>query len=76
MAKMLQPSYHPGQSIYEQSKGQCNAGAAGQDPLHMSASEIQCTLIRLAHQIIEKNNGGHNLGLVGIKRLEFPWRTV
>ena len=34
----------------------------------MSASEIERTLIRLAHQIIEKNNGGQNLGLVGIKR--------
>jgi pyrimidine operon attenuation protein/uracil phosphoribosyltransferase len=34
----------------------------------MSASEIERTLIRLAHQIIEKNNGGHDLGLVGIKR--------
>ena len=27
----------------------------------MSASEIERTLIRLAHQIIEKNNGGQNL---------------
>jgi pyrimidine operon attenuation protein/uracil phosphoribosyltransferase len=34
----------------------------------MSASEIERTLIRLAHQIIEKNNGGQNLGLVGIRR--------
>src|ERR1700721_3503087 len=38
----------------------------------MSASEIERTLIRLAHQIIEKNNGGHNLGLVGIKRRGVP----
>ena len=40
----------------------------------MSASEIERTLIRLAHQIIEKNNGGQNLGLVGIKRRGVPLR--
>jgi len=38
----------------------------------MSASEIERTLIRLAHQIIEKNNGGQSLGLVGIKRRGVP----
>jgi pyrimidine operon attenuation protein/uracil phosphoribosyltransferase len=38
----------------------------------MSASEIERTLVRLAHEIIEKNNGGDNLGLVGVKRRGFP----
>ena len=38
----------------------------------MSASEIERTLVRLAHQIIEKNNGSQNLGLVGIKRRGVP----
>jgi pyrimidine operon attenuation protein / uracil phosphoribosyltransferase len=38
----------------------------------MSASEIDRTLIRLAHEIIEKNNGSQNLGLVGIKRRGVP----
>jgi pyrimidine operon attenuation protein / uracil phosphoribosyltransferase len=38
----------------------------------MSASEIERTLIRLAHQIIEKNNGSQNLGLVGVKRRGVP----
>lgn len=38
----------------------------------MSASEIERTLIRLAHEIVEKNNGGSNLGLVGIKRRGVP----
>lgn len=38
----------------------------------MSASEIERTLVRLAHEIIEKNNGGDNLGLVGIKRRGVP----
>lgn len=38
----------------------------------MSASEIERTLIRLAHQIIEKNNGTERLVLVGIKRRGIP----
>jgi pyrimidine operon attenuation protein/uracil phosphoribosyltransferase len=38
----------------------------------MSASEIERTLVRLAHEIVEKNNGGENLGLVGIKRRGIP----
>ena len=38
----------------------------------MSGSEIERTLVRLAHQIIEKNNGAENLGLVGIKRRGVP----
>jgi pyrimidine operon attenuation protein/uracil phosphoribosyltransferase len=38
----------------------------------MSASEIERTLVRLAHQIIEKNNGTDNLALVGIKRRGVP----
>ncbi|HEY6374509.1 MAG TPA: bifunctional pyr operon transcriptional regulator/uracil phosphoribosyltransferase PyrR [Edaphobacter sp.] len=38
----------------------------------MSASEIERTLVRLAHEIVEKNDGGANLGLVGIKRRGIP----
>ena len=38
----------------------------------MSASEIERTLVRLAHEILEKNNGADNLGLVGIKRRGVP----
>ncbi len=38
----------------------------------MSASEIERTLVRLAHEIVEKNNGVANLGLVGIKRRGVP----
>lgn len=34
----------------------------------MSASEIERTLIRLVHEIIEKNGGAAELGLVGIRR--------
>jgi pyrimidine operon attenuation protein/uracil phosphoribosyltransferase len=38
----------------------------------MSASEIERTLVRLAHEIVEKNNGVENLGFVGIKRRGVP----
>src|SRR5437660_12743589 len=38
----------------------------------MSASEIDRTLVRLAHEIVEKNNGVEDLVLVGIKRRGVP----
>src|SRR5258708_25014671 len=38
----------------------------------MSGSEIERTLVRLAHQIVEKNNGTDDLVLVGIKRRGVP----
>jgi pyrimidine operon attenuation protein/uracil phosphoribosyltransferase len=38
----------------------------------LSASEIERTLVRLAHEIVEKNNGVENLGLVGIMRRGVP----
>lgn len=38
----------------------------------LSASEIERTLVRLAHEIVEKNNGSENLGLVGIMRRGVP----
>jgi pyrimidine operon attenuation protein/uracil phosphoribosyltransferase len=34
----------------------------------MSSSEIERTLVRLVHEIIEKNDGASDLGLVGIRR--------
>ena len=38
----------------------------------MSPSEIERTLVRLAHEMIEKNNGIGDLGLVGIRRRGVP----
>ncbi len=38
----------------------------------MSASEIERTLVRLAHEIVEKLNGIENLGLVGVRRRGLP----
>jgi pyrimidine operon attenuation protein/uracil phosphoribosyltransferase len=41
----------------------------------MSSSEIERTLVRLAHEIVERNNGSANLGLIGIKRRGVPLAT-
>jgi pyrimidine operon attenuation protein/uracil phosphoribosyltransferase len=38
----------------------------------MSASEIERTLVRLAHEIVEKSNGSEDLTLIGIKRRGVP----
>ena len=38
----------------------------------MSASEIERTLVRLAHEIVEKNSGVERLGLIGIRRRGVP----
>jgi pyrimidine operon attenuation protein/uracil phosphoribosyltransferase len=38
----------------------------------MSASEIERTLVRLAHELVEKNNGVDDLVLIGIKRRGVP----
>ncbi len=38
----------------------------------LSGSEIERTLVRLAHEIVERNHGANNLGLVGIKRRGVP----
>jgi pyrimidine operon attenuation protein / uracil phosphoribosyltransferase len=38
----------------------------------MSASEVERTLILLAHEILEKNNGVEDLALVGIRRRGVP----
>jgi pyrimidine operon attenuation protein / uracil phosphoribosyltransferase len=38
----------------------------------MSATEIERTLIRLAHEILEKNNGAEDLAIVGIRRRGVP----
>jgi len=40
--------------------------------LLMSASEIQRTLVRLAHEVVEKNNGVEGLALIGIRRRGVP----
>src|SRR5258708_37871823 len=38
----------------------------------MSGSEIERTLVRLAHEILEKNGGADGWGVVGIRRRGVP----
>ena len=38
----------------------------------MSASEIDRTLVRLAHEIVERNNGAKGLVMVGVQRRGLP----
>jgi pyrimidine operon attenuation protein/uracil phosphoribosyltransferase len=50
---------------------QAKAGVREKSQL-MSASEIDRTLVRLAHEIVERNNGGEGLVFVGIRRRGVP----
>jgi pyrimidine operon attenuation protein/uracil phosphoribosyltransferase len=38
----------------------------------LSATEIEQTLQRLAHEVVEKSSGGQNLALIGIRRRGVP----
>ncbi len=38
----------------------------------LSASEIERTLVRLAHEVVEKGDGVENLGLIGLRRRGVP----
>ncbi len=38
----------------------------------MSASEMERTMVRLAHEIVERSNGSEDLALIGIKRRGVP----
>jgi pyrimidine operon attenuation protein / uracil phosphoribosyltransferase len=49
------------------SKGSLRKPNTRQKSQLMSASEIERTLVRLVHEIIEKNDGARDLGLVGIR---------
>src|SRR5664279_1930106 len=73
------PSYHPSRDKPRElsherahmSESQDNPGLRTKSRL-MSASEIERTLVRLAHEIVEKSNGSEDLALVGIKRRGIP----
>ena len=49
-----------------------NLAGAREKAQLMSASEIDRTLVRLAHEILERNNGVENLMFVGIERRGVP----
>ena len=64
------PSYHPARAtMMSESETKSNLRVKGR---LMSASEIERTLVRLAHEIVEKSNGSEDLALVGIKRRGAP----
>jgi pyrimidine operon attenuation protein/uracil phosphoribosyltransferase len=63
------PAYH---SAFMPSKSTVRQANLREKAQLMSASEIERTLIRLAHEIIEKNNGIGELGLVGVRRRGVP----
>jgi pyrimidine operon attenuation protein / uracil phosphoribosyltransferase len=65
------PSYHPAKSTKAMSDSESKTGLRVKGRL-MSASEIERTLVRLAHEIVEKSNGSEDLALVGIKRRGIP----
>jgi pyrimidine operon attenuation protein/uracil phosphoribosyltransferase len=62
----------------EPKQGTVSQAESGQTPALrekgrlMSASEIERTLVRLAHEIVERNHGSANLALVGIRRRGVP----
>jgi len=61
-------SYHP----YGMTRAPSRPSNQREKSQLMSASEIERTIVRLAHEIVEKNNGADNLGLVGIMRRGVP----
>ncbi len=64
------PSYHPARDrAMSETAIKPNLRVKGR---LMSASEIERTLVRLAHEIVEKSNGSEDLALVGIKRRGVP----
>jgi len=67
------PPYHPAraQNTNPMTETDINSGLRVKGRL-MSASEIERTLVRLAHEIVEKSNGSGDLALVGIKRRGVP----
>jgi pyrimidine operon attenuation protein / uracil phosphoribosyltransferase len=60
-ARLLMTVKHPSRTTELRQKAQL-----------MSASEIERTLVRLAYEIVEKNDGVAGLGLVGIRRRGVP----
>ncbi len=70
LAPERKPSYHPAR-VTTMSDLESKTGLRVKGRL-MSASEIERTLVRLAHEIVEKSNGSEDLALVGIKRRGVP----
>jgi pyrimidine operon attenuation protein/uracil phosphoribosyltransferase len=69
LPRTASPAYH---SAFMPSKPSSRSQEPRQKTQLMSDSEIERTLVRLAHEIVEKNNGAQDLGLVGIRRRGVP----
>jgi pyrimidine operon attenuation protein/uracil phosphoribosyltransferase len=69
LLRMMLPAYD---SAFMTPKASPRSPSLREKSQLMSASEVERTLVRLVHEIIEKNNGADNLGLVGIRRRGVP----
>src|SRR5450755_158361 len=69
LPRIASPAYH---SAFMTPKTSARPTTLREKSQLMSASEIERTLVRLVHEIIEKNNGAADLGLVGIRRRGVP----
>jgi pyrimidine operon attenuation protein/uracil phosphoribosyltransferase len=69
LASRLYPDYD---AMLMTSENTVRANSLREKAQLMSASEIERTLIRVAHEIVEKNDGVDGLGLVGVRRRGVP----
>jgi len=69
LASRLYPDYD---AMLMTSENTVRANSLREKAQLMSASEIERTLIRVAHEIVEKNDGVEGLGLVGVRRRGVP----
>src|SRR5487761_1623782 len=65
-------SYDRARNMKESSANRLSSNPLREKSRLMSSSEIERTLVRLAHEIVEKNNGSEGLALVGIERRGVP----
>lgn len=65
-------SYDQAENMNDTAKGIGSTPLLREKSRLMSSSEIERTLVRLAHEIVEKNNGTDGLILVGIHRRGVP----
>jgi pyrimidine operon attenuation protein / uracil phosphoribosyltransferase len=69
LAERIRPAYHATCMTIESAAQEFQLREKAQ---LMSASEIERTLLRLAHEIVEKNGGVTDLAFVGIRRRGVP----
>lgn len=65
-------SYHQAENMNDPSTDSQSTLPLREKCRLMSSSEIERTLVRLAHEIVEKNNGIDEIALIGIERRGVP----